>query len=68
MDIPATDSQASEPLVIKDEELKLIRRLRQLPSGAHLVILLVDGNGVYGLTLASGSRVERFRKAEKPVS
>lgn len=51
--------------LISDEEMKLIRRLRELRAGTHLVIIQVDGKGPFGLTLLNGGKLERLRNAEQ---
>lgn len=48
--------------LISDEEMKLIRRLRALQSGAHLVIIHADGDGIYGVTVLESGKVERLRR------
>jgi len=48
--------------VISEAEMRLIRRVRQLPAGANLVILSTDGDGVISLTVLDSGRVEKLRK------
>ena len=47
--------------LIAEAEMKLLRRLRQLQAGSHLVIILVDGQGMAGLSVLGSMKVERLR-------
>lgn len=52
---------------IKPPEMRLIRRLRQLQSGVHMVIIQVDEQGLLSLRLMESGKVERLRKTADVV-
>jgi hypothetical protein len=47
---------------VKPPEMRLIRRLRQLHSGVHMVIIQVDEKGLLSLRLMESGKVEHLRK------
>ena len=47
---------------LKPEELRIIRRLRTLQSGVHMVIIQVDAQGLLNMTLLESGKLERLRK------
>lgn len=59
---PDSDQVTDGLYLVSNEEMKLLRRLRQLQAGAHLVIIQTDGGGVYSLTLLESGKVEKLRK------
>lgn len=48
-------------MALSQEEMRLIRRLRGLHSGAHLCIIQRDGAGLIGFTLLESGKIERLR-------
>jgi len=62
------NSNAAAPkeglFLLTEGEMKLIRRIRSLHSGAHLAIIQIDGNGVSSLSLLGTGSVEKLRKTQ----
>jgi len=58
-----------EQIRLTDEEIRLVRRVRQLTSGAHTLILFIDRVGLYQLLHQSQAKIEKVRKipSNKPL-
>lgn len=58
-------SQTVEAVRVSPAELKLLRRLRGLHAGNHLVIIQVSGEGLIALSVLTSSKTERLAPSEK---
>lgn len=47
---------------IKPAEMRLLRRLRTLPSGANLCIIEIDAGGVYTISVIGSGKLEKIRR------
>lgn len=66
MDRITTGSEHGSDLLeghLRKEEVKLLRRLRGLHAGVHLVIITTDGSGLVSVALVDSAKSERLRAA-----
>ncbi len=56
------EPQKSGLYMITPDEMRLLRRLRQLHTGVHLVIISTDGSGLRSLTVIGSGKAERLQK------
>lgn len=47
--------------LLSPAELKLLRRLRGLHAGSHLIIIITNGEGVASLSVLNSSKFERLQ-------
>jgi hypothetical protein len=52
--------------LLSEAELKFIRRLRGLHAGSHLIIIIINGEGVASLSILNSGKFERLQAEGRP--
>ncbi len=50
------------PELLSEAELRFIRRLRGLHAGSHLIIIVMNGEGLASLCVLNSGKMERLQR------